>query len=265
MDMKINKLFIAFSLVCLIPLFANASIEVVGSLRHIQKSEKGDIYKGEIKVQNSGEAEQEVRIYQTDLLYNYEDFTYYNDPVSHNRSNANWIQYSPKTTIVAGNSTLYIQYEVTIPTSDTIIGSYWSILMVEGVNPIDPAQEGQFNINTVTRYAIQIVTEINDPGVGKLEFLDPILITEGDHLFLAVDMINTGNHYIVPDVSMELFDETGTSIKVLIAAKKGLFPTTSARYRFDLEGIESETTYQTVIVAAGEGEDVFGLEYTLYF
>ncbi len=263
--MKTLKLLLAFFLIALIPLFSSASIEVVGSLRHIHTGEKGDVYKGEIKIQNSGTDNQEVKIYQTDLLYNYEDFTYYNDPISHDRSNANWIAYSPKTTMVAGNSTSYIQYEVTIPVSDTIFGTYWSVLMVEGVNPIDPAQEGQFNINTVTRYAIQIVTEITDPGKGKLEFLDPILITEGDQLFLAVDMINTGDHYIVPDVSMELFDESGNSIKVLMAPKKGLFPSTSARYRFNLEGIESEKTYQTVIVAAGEGEDVFGLEYTLFF
>jgi len=160
--MRTIQLFFAFFLITLIPLISVASIEVVGSLRHINKGEKGDVYKGEIKIQNSGNTDQEVKIYQTDLLYNYEDFTYYNDPVSHDRSNANWIQYSPKTTIVAGNSTMYIQYEVTIPQNDTITGTYWSVLMVEGVNPIDPAQEGQFNINTVTRYAIQIVTEIAD-------------------------------------------------------------------------------------------------------
>jgi len=263
--MRTIQLFFAFFLITLIPLVSVASIEVVGSLRHINKGEKGDVYKGEIKIQNSGNTDQEVKIYQTDLLYNYEDFTYYNDPVSHDRSNANWIQFSPKTTIVAGNSTMYIQYEVTIPQNDTIIGTYWSVLMVEGVNPIDPAQEGQFNINTVTRYAIQIVTEITNTGKGKLEFLEPSLIKEGDHLFLAVDIINTGDHYIVPDVSMELFNDAGESVKVIMAAKKGLFPATSARYRFDLEGIESEKTYHTVIVAAGEGDDVFGLEYTLFF
>lgn len=263
--MKTTKLFLAFLLIALIPVLSFASIEVVGSLRHIHKAAKGDVYQGEIQIQNSGDTDQEIRVYQTDLLYNYNDFTFYDEPVTHPRSNANWIQYSPKTAIVAANSTMFIQYEVTVPSGDTIKGTYWSVLMVEGVIPIDPAQEGQFNINTVTRYAIQIVTETEDPGIGKLEFLDPVLIREGDHLFLAVDIVNKGDHYILPDASMELFDEKGESVKVIMAAKKGLFPTTSARYRFDLEGIPSEKTYQTVIVAAGGGEDVFGLEYTLYF
>ena len=259
------KLFIVFFLIALFPLLSTASIEVVGSLRHINKGIQGDIYKGEIKIQNSGDTDQEIKIYQTDLLYNYEDFTFYNDPVSHNRSNANWIEYSPKTTIVKANTVMYIQYEISIPKDDTIAGTYWSVLMVEGVIPIDPAQEGQFNINTVTRYAIQLVTEIEDKGEGKLEFLDPVLISEGDHLFLAVDIVNSGDHYIVPDVSIELFDESGKSIKTIFATKKGLFPTTSARYRFNLEGIKGEKTYQTVIIAAGDEDDVFGLEYTLFF
>lgn len=263
--MKTIKIITALIVMNILAISSFASIEVEGSLRHIHKGAPGEVYSGEIKIRNSGESDQEVRVYQTDLLYNYEDFTFYDDPVSHSRSNANWIQYSPKTTIVKSNSTFYIQYEVTIPKSDTLIGTYWSVIMVEGVMPIDPSQPGQVNINTVTRYAVQLVTELNEKGVGYLQFMEPTLITEGDKLFLAIDIENKGDHYIVPDVSIELFDGAGVSVKVINAPKKGLFPTTSTRFRFNLEGLKEETTYQAVIVAAGKGEDVFGLEYTLYF
>lgn len=263
--MKTIKLFFACILFSVLPLLSIASIEVVGSLRHIHKGMQGDVYKGEIKIHNSDDLDQEVRIYQTDLLYNFEDFTFYDEPVTHNRSNAKWMQYSPKTVIVKGNETIYIQYEISIPKSDTIKGTYWSVLMIEGVIPIEPDQPGQLNITTVTRYAIQIVTEIADKGIGELEFLEPTLITVDDQLFLAIDIVNTGDHYIVPEVSIELFDEAGESVKVIKAPKKGLFPTTSARFRFNLEGIEGEKTYQTLIIAAGQDEDVFGIEYTLYF
>ncbi len=263
--MKTIKLFFAYLIVSILPLLSTASVEIEGSLRHIHKGMRGEVYKGEIKIYNSDEQEQEVKIYQTDLLYNYEDFTFYEDPVTHNRSNAKWIKYSPKTVILKGKETIYIQYEISIPKSDTIKGTYWSVIMVEGVIPIDPNQPGQLNINTVTRYAVQLITEIADKGIGKLIFLEPTLLTEGDHLFLAIDIENIGEHYIVPDVSIELFDETGKSVKVIKAPKKGLFPTTSARFRFNLEGIEAEKTYKTLIIAAGSDEDVFGLEYTLYF
>ncbi|MBT3750612.1 MAG: hypothetical protein HOG34_16650, partial [Bacteroidetes bacterium] len=61
------------------------------------------------------------------------------------------------------------------------------------------------------------------------------------------------------------FDESGVSVKVLKARKKGLFPTTSARFRLDLQDLQSEKTYECLIIAAGDNDDVFGLEYTLFF
>ncbi|MBT6688123.1 MAG: hypothetical protein HN704_04935 [Bacteroidetes bacterium] len=257
--------FVILFYLTLIPVVLHASIEVVGKLKHVKTGNSGDIYKGRIKIQNSGDYAQEVRVYQTDLLYNYEDYTLYDPPVTHNRSNANWIQYSPKTTIVNAKETQFIQYEVSIPKNDTISGTYWSVLMVEGVNPIDPNEEGKLNINTITRYAIQIVTEIGDKGLGELQFMEPTIINEGGKIFLAIDIINSGDHYISPEVSLELYDENGVSMKKIEAGRKGIFPTTSTRFRVDLEGIEGNKTYQAIIIAAGKDDDVFGIEYTLYF
>ena len=250
---------------CFVPAILSASIEVVGSLKQVQTANAGEVYKGQIKLQNNGDYPQEVKIYQTDYRFNYEDYTFYDEPGSHNRSNANWIQFSPKTTVVNANETQFIQYEVAVPGNDTLKGTYWSVIMVEGVNPIDPAQAGQLSINTVTRYAIQIVTEVGNKGAGTLRFFEPSILKEGDKLFLAVDIINNGDHFISPEVSVEFFDEKGTSIKKITVPKKGIFPTTSTRFRLDLDGLEGNKTYQTIIVAAGKDDDVFGMQYTLYF
>ncbi len=263
--MKTITRFTLIAVLCLSPFFMLASIEVVGSLKHVNTGNAGEVYKGQIKIQNSGDFAQEVKVYQTDYLFNYENYTLYDEPVSHDRSNANWIEYSPTTTIVNPNETQFVQYQVTIPIGDSINGTFWSVLMVEGVTPIDPEQEGKLNINTVTRYAIQIVTEIGDKGEGALQFLEPTIITEGEHLYLAVDVINIGDHYIAPEVSIEFFDEAGESVRKIEAARKGLFPSTSVRFRLDLEGLEGDKVYQTLIIAAGKDEDVFGIEYTLYF
>jgi hypothetical protein len=98
-----------------------------------------------------------------------------------------------------------------------------------------------------------------------LKYMEPTLLKEGEKLFLGVDLINNGDHYISPDVSIEFFDDKGKSIKVMTLPKKGIYPTTSTRFKFDLEGIPGGKTYQAMIVAAGLDNDVFGLEYTLYF
>ena len=263
--MKFKNFFLAGLLIFLLPFTSKASIEVVGSLRHVHKGVAGEVYTGEIKIQNTGSTDQEIKIYQTDLLYNYKDYTYYNTPVSQKRSNANWIKFSPKTAVVKANSSMYVQYTVTIPKDDTLKGTYWSVLMVEGVSPIKPSQAGQVTINTVIRYAIQIVTELKNRGVGKLVFLKPTLVKEGNQLFLAVDLKNVGDHYIAPDMTIKLFNTEGGLVKELTAPRKGIFPSCSTRFRFNLNGIKSGQTYQTVIVAQGEGQDVFGLNYTLYF
>jgi hypothetical protein len=263
--MKISRLFFLLSIFIVLSLSSNASVEVLGSLKHLHNGKPGDVIKGEIRIQNNDNTDQEVKIYQTDLLYNLQENTFYDEPGSHNRSNAKWIQFSPKSVILKAKEVRIIQYEITLPKADTLKGTYWSVLMVEGVVPIDPNQKGDLSIRTVTRYAIQIITELANKGKGSLKFLEPTLVKEGNKLFLAIDLVNNGDHYIAPDVSIELFDEKGTSVKVITAPKTGLFPTTSSRFRIDLEGIPSGKTYQAMIVAAGLENDVFGLEYKLYF
>lgn len=263
--MKICKLFLFLSLFTALPLISNASVEVIGSLKHVHNGKPGDVIKGEIRIHNNDSTDQEVKVYQTDLLYNLQENTFYDEPGSHNRSNALWIQFSPKSVILKAKEVRIIQYEMTLPLIDTLKGTYWSVLMVEGVVPIDPNQKGDLSIRTVTRYAIQVVTEIADKGKGSLKFLEPTLVKEGDKLFLAIDLVNNGEHYIAPEVSIELFDEKGTSVKVITATRKGLYPSTSTRFSFDLEGIPGGKTYQVMIVAAGQEDDVFGLEYKLFF
>ena len=262
--MKIRNFLILLSIFVL-SLNCNASVEVLGSLKHLHTGKAGDVIKGEIRIQNNDNTDQEVKVYQTDLLYNLQENTYYDEPGNHNRSNAKWIKYSPKSVILKAKEVRIIQYEITLPQTDTLRGTYWSVLMVEGVVPIDPNQKGDLSIKTVTRYAIQVVSDITDKGKGSLKFMEPTLVKEDDKLFLAVDILNDGEHYIAPDVTIELFNEKGESVKVITASKKGLYPTTSSRFRLDLEGIPGGKTYQAMIVAAGQGSDVFGLEYKLYF
>lgn len=242
------------------------SVEVLGSLKHIHQAKPGDVIKGEISIQNNDPTDQEVRIYQTDLLYNHEDKTFYDEPGANQRSNATWIDYSPKTVVLKSKETRLIQYVLTVPENNTLKGTYWSILMVEGVVPIDPNQSGDMSIRTVTRYAIQMVTELTDRGEGSLKFQEPTLLREENNkLYLAIDMVNTGDRYIAPEVTVEFFDEKGESVTILTASRKGLYPTTSSRYRLDLEGVPPKKTYKAMIIAAGTDDDVFGLEYTLYF
>lgn len=263
--MKRVNVLVCLAICCIFATNSQASVEVVGSLKHKKTGSKGELISGQIKIQNSENDPQEVMVYQTDLLYNYLGLTDYNETESHPRSNKNWIKYSPQSLILQPQEVRFIQYEITVPDESSVFGTYWSVIMVQGVNSKDTTNTGELTIKTITRYAIQIVTEIDNPGEGLLKFLEPTLLQEGDKLFLAIDIENTGDHYISPEITMELFDQSGQTVKKITALRKGLYPTTSARFKLDLEGLKSEETYQCLIVAVGENEDVFGLEYTLFF
>lgn len=262
----INRKLTLLLLILIIPLGCFASVEVIGSLKQVYTSNPGELIKGQILIQNNDATDQEVKIYQTDYLFNYQDNTYYNDLGSNPRSNAGWIEYSPKTVVLKSKEARNIDYEITVPKKDSINGTYWSIIMVEGVTPIDPNQKGDLSIRTVTRYAVQIINEMSNRGKGSLKFSEPTLLkTDDKKLFLAVDLTNDGEHYIAPEINIELYDESGALVKTISAPKRGIYPTTSVRFKLDLEGLPSKKTYTAMIVAAGSDNDVFGLEYTLYF
>ncbi|MDP3441475.1 MAG: hypothetical protein Q8T08_01325 [Ignavibacteria bacterium] len=261
--MKANKIRLILIAFGLLPLFANASFEVMGSLIYKHIAQKGETYTTVIKVRNTGDTDQEVRIYQRDYLYNHEGASFYNEPGSNRRSNAPWTKFGPQTMLLKGMETQDIQFEITVPQNDSLVGTFWSVLMVEGVTPLDPNAKGQLNIHESIRYAIQMVTNIGQTGTGQLEFQQPGVVTEGEKQFFDFILLNTGERFISPDVSMELFDaETGESVKVIKAPRNGMYPTTSTKWRFPLEGLPPKT-YKAVIVADGSGEDVFGLEYSI--
>lgn len=262
--MKAAKILLITMLFGLFPLFANAGIEVLGNMIYQNSAQKGETYSIVIKVNNTGDSDQEVSIYQNDYLFDYTGVSFYEEPGTNKRSNASWIQYSPKILLLKGKESQNIRFEVTVPQDDMLVGTYWSLVMVEGIRPIDPKAKGQLNIHESIRTAIQIITNIGKTGIGELEFQNPGIVAEGDEIFFDFILLNTGERLISPDVSMELFDaETGESVKVLKAPKNGMYPTTSTKWRFSLEGLPTKKTYKAVIVADGSGEDVFGLEYNL--
>jgi len=262
--MKAKNILLIVVILGLMPFRILAGFEVVGSLTNKYVAQKGEKYSATLKVRNIGDTEQEVKLYLRDYVFDYQGASLYNEPGTLKRSNATWIQYSPKTIFLKGNEIKDVLLEINVPQGDSLSGTYWSVLMVEGVGQIDPSSKGQLSINESVRYAVQIITNIGKTGTGQLEFENPGIVTDNNKTYFDFVLINTGERLISPDVSMELFDETtGNSLKLLKAPKNGMYPTTSTKWRFSMDGIPTGKNYKAIIVADGTGEDVFGLEYTI--
>src|SRR5690242_12039050 len=83
-------------LICLISVllssyYAFAGLVVNNGLTHIYQVQSGNLIKGKIEIENSGEKPLDVKIYLQDLAYNASGTTYYTDPSGKDRSNAGWI------------------------------------------------------------------------------------------------------------------------------------------------------------------------------
>ncbi len=239
------------------------SIVVINGLTHIHETSNGEIVRGVIEVQNTGLETKAVRVYQKDYLFAHSGEIFYNEPNSNPRSNAKWIDFSPSYLELAPQQKTVINYEITVPEGQELSGSYWSVLMVEGILPIAPdSPKGGLNISTIMRYAVQLATNIGESGTNNLEFVEAKLDKINGSPVGSIALVNSGERLLIPEVSIELFNEDGQSVRIVKATKKKIYPGTSAKFFLDFEDLP-RGTYQAIVLADCSEEDVFGLNLSL--
>jgi hypothetical protein len=257
----------------LIPLLVLASVphafsgvSVVGDLTQEMTSASGRSYSGTIVLQNTGDEEMEVDLYQTDYRFSADGKNDYGEPGKAARSNASWIAFSPRHLSMPPRQKAEVSYTVRVPDDGTLAGSYWSLLMVEGLPK--PVAEGpkkeqpMLTLKTVLRYGIQMITNIGDTGTRLLKFSAARLLRDGRSRSLQIDVENAGERWLQPAFWVELYDGKGILSGRFEAEKQRLFPGTSVRFRFDLSAMP-EGGYRCLAVADCGGDDLFGANYTL--
>jgi len=270
MKSKITTIFLTLLLFLLIPYVAEAGVAVImGGLTHERKAQRGDSYQGVIFIRNPGENRQEVRVYQTDYLFFFDGRSIYGEPGKTPRSNAKWITFSPKRLTILPQGVSRVNYTVNVP-DETLVGTYWSMLMVEGISEGSP-QSGRpekgtvaLGIRQVMRYGIQMVSHLGNTGARRLKFLKTKLLKEEEKRTLQVDIENIGERWLRPFLWAELYDEKGIFIGRFEGGRMRIYPGTSVRYRVDLTEVP-KGKYKALVVADGGGEDIFGITYTLEF
>ncbi len=249
---------------------AEAVMAVVGGLTRETTSKCGDTYRGVVVMKNDGEEPQEAKIYQTDYSFSCEGTTLYGEPGKSERSNADWVTFSPSRLTIPPKGSAAVDYRVEVPGDKTMRGTYWSMLMVELIGKDSPeATQGlgegdvAVGIRKVTRLGIQIVTHIEDTGKPRPYFLRTKLVTrEGGMRVLQVDMENRGERWMTPVVWAEPYDEEGRGLGRFDGGRKRIFPATSVRYEVDLSDLP-EGNYKVLVVADAGNDQVFGANYTL--
>lgn len=242
---------------------AQGMIAVMGDLTHERISSPGETYSETIVVRNLGDSPEEVKIYQTDYRFNCEGKSFYDEPSNFPRSNAGWIAFSPKRLMIPPKEEMSIQFVVQVPALDSLFGTYWSVIMVEPIprsSMESSLPERTLGVQTVVRYAIQIVTHIGDTGTKKIRFMGSQLIREGEKRIFQVDIENVGDRMLRPSMMLQIFDMEGKEYGPFESAPLRIYPGTSVRHRFDVSALP-KGKYKALVVADCGEEDLFGIHY----
>jgi hypothetical protein len=251
----------------LVPPSCDAYVSIRGDLTHERQLRPGETYKGTIRVNNTGDEPEDVKIYKTDYRFDCNGSYFYDPPGGHNRSNADWITFNPHRITVPPHGTSVINYVLEVPQSPDLVGTYWSIIMVEhvgsGKRQVSAEDETEVSVAVghVIRYAIQIVTHIGSTGTCKLRFLNTDLVREGDERVLNVDLENVGERWLRPTLWTELYAKNGAYAGKFEAGRLRMYPGTSVRYTINLT--EAEQGDYKALIVADCGDDVFGATYSL--
>lgn len=245
---------------------ANAQIAVVGSTVEEHTAAPGQSYEGTILVRNQTAVPQTVRVYQSDYHFFADGTSHFEDPGTTPRSNASWIKPSATSIVVPASSEITVGYTVAVPRADSLSGTYWSAIMVEGAPTAPPmAENKQVGIGAIVRYAVQLATHLPATGTRKVAFTSQALVADtAGHRVLEIDVANTGDRAYRPRLWVELYDAAGKVQQRREQQRGLLYPNTSLKQRFAFDTLP-KGSYKAVVFADTGDDAVFASQYKLDF
>jgi hypothetical protein len=248
------------------PCRAAAQIAVVGSTVEERTASAGQRYEGAILVRNLTTQPQPVRVYQSDYRFFADGTSHFDSAGSTPRSNARWITPSASALVIPASADVTITYSVAVPAIDTLRGTYWSAVMVEGVpSAPPPAGAHQVGLGAVVRYAVQLATHLQVAGSRRVKLTKDAFAPDsagGRRLDMVVE--NVGDRAYRPSLWVELYDAAGT-LRARQQQQRGLlYPGTSLRQRFVFPRLPAGS-YKAVVFADTGDDAVFAGQYRLAF
>jgi hypothetical protein len=258
-----------------------AGVLVMGELTREKTLQPGDSFEGKINLKNTGETSCQIDVYQTDYLFYADGSNAYGKPGTAVRSNADWLSVAPNRLTVPPHEMASVYYTVRVPQiqklasayndfqvpeSPDLIGTYWSMVMVEPVPQTGPksiedeTRKTKMGIQTKIRYGIQMVTHIGDSGARMIKFSNKRLINQNGRRYLQMDTENIGERWLSPTLWVEIYDSHGEKVGRFESSKKRIYPGCSVRHEVDLTDIP-KGKYKALVVADNGDEYVFGAKY----
>ena len=245
---------------------ADAQIAVVGNAVDEHEAGPGQRYVSSITVRNLTSEPQPVRIYQTDYRFSADGTSNFDSAGTVARSNAAWVRPSASSVTIPPLAEIVLSYAVSVPAIDSLRGTYWSTIMVEGQPRLPPqARRGQIGLGAVFRYAVQVATHLPAAGSRKVRLTRQGFLTDSTGArVLDVVIENTGERAYRPNLWVELYDARGTLRKRVERQRGLLYPGTSLQQRFSFGALPAGV-YKALVFADTGDDTVSAAQYKLTF
>lgn len=248
------------------PLRASAQIAVVGNAVDEHEAGPGQRYVSSITVRNLTTQPQPVRIYQTDYRFSADGTSNFDSAGTVPRSNAAWIKPSASSITIPPNADVVLNYAVTVPAIDSLRGTYWSTIMVEGQpRPAPQSARGEIGLGAVFRYAVQVATHLPSAGTRRVRITKGGLLTDSTGArVLDIVVENTGERAYRPNLWIELYDGRGVLRKRVEKQRGLLYPGSSLKHRFSFGALPAGV-YKALVFADTGDDTVSAAQYKLTF
>ncbi|MBA4851226.1 hypothetical protein [Emticicia sp. BO119] len=241
---------------------SNAGIQVQNGLTHTHSGIAGNVLTGKIRVKNIGKKEERILLYKQDLSLSCNGSLEYSNVGNHLRSSASWIQTSVDEKVIGVNEEYDIIYTITIPDSADISGTYWNIIMVEGVDPIKEEADKGVKVSSRVRYAVQMIVDVGTFQSPQMAFENfAYKKNQAGNQTIHVQLANKGNYASKTRLTLEVYDAKGEKLKVIESQSKRLYPQKCNDFELELKDLPIGK-YEGIIVA-DNGKDLFGANITI--
>lgn len=242
---------------------AYSGVAILNGLTHTHQVQAGGQLTEKITVKNDGRKEARIVIYKQDLVFPCGGAaSLYTESGSHTRSFNTWIKTNVEEKLLAPGEEYNIYYTIQIPSGPDNAGSYWTLLMVEGADPLREENSNGMVVNSKVRYGVQIIADVGAYQSPQLNFLDAkILSTPAKTKYLSARIQNAGTFSASVKVNLEIYNAAGQKIKTLEAITRRIYPDNCNQFEIDL-GDLPPGKYESILVA-DNGKDLFGTNVSL--
>lgn len=246
----ILQLFIGFA--CIFNLQAN--VIVLNGLTHSYSGVSGQVFEGEVVLANTSTVEQRVSFSLNEAIYDCNKGRAFVEGVNHINSSTNWFNGAVSEKILEPKEKYIFKYSITVPSSTTLDGSFWTTLMINVDKPIREETVANIGLDTKIRYAVRILVDVNIPEDVNFNFKSiNIKSNNTSKRQLIIKVLNDSKFIENVKLSLEFYNKEGEKVYEIQTNRSKVFPKVCREFLIDISDL-SIGVYQCLILADARDE-----------